>query len=122
MKKSFLLIFGRICDFFVKAYAQYKTYSTAQKYNWGKSSYVAYPHIIRGGSNIVLGEHVSIGPGATLFSTGAKLIFTNHIIVGPNLTAITGNHKYIVGRYIDTIKSSEKESYYDQDIIVEADV
>ena len=122
MKMFILQLFGWVCDFFVKAYAQYKTYSTAKQYKWGKSSYVAYPHIIRGGNNIELGEHVSVGPGATLFSTGAKLVFRNHIIAGPNLTAISGDHKYVVGEYIDVVKASEKESYYDQDIIVEEDV
>ena len=65
---------------------------------------------------------VSLGPGATIYTTGAKLKIKKHVISGPNLTIITGDHKYIPGRWIDSIKADEKEPVYDQDVIIEEDV
>lgn len=67
-------------------------------------------------------EPVSIGPGATIYAAGAKLIIKKHVITGPNLTVITGDHKYIPGRWIDTVKANEKEDFYDQDVTIEEDV
>ena len=69
-----------------------------------------------------MAENVSIGPGATIYTTGAKLIIKQHVISGPNLTIITGDHKYIAGRWLDSVSAEEKEDYYDQDVIIEEDV
>ena len=69
-----------------------------------------------------MAENVSIGPGATIYTTGAKLIIKQHVISGPNLTIITGDHKYIAGRWLDSVSGEEKEDYYDQDVIIEEDV
>lgn len=44
------------------------------------------------------------------------------MITGPNLTVITGDHKYIAGRWIDSVKANEKEDFYDQDVTIEEDV
>lgn len=69
-----------------------------------------------------MAEDVGIGPGATIYTTGAKLIIKQHVMSGPNLTIITGDHKYILGRWLDSVKGEEKESCYDQDVIIEEDV
>ena len=69
-----------------------------------------------------MAENVSIGPGATIYTTGAKLIIKQLVITGPNLTIITGDHKYIAGRWLDSVSAEEKEDYYDQDVIIEEDV
>lgn len=69
-----------------------------------------------------MAENVSIGPGATIYTTRAKLIIKEHVISGPNLTIITGDHKYILGRWLDTVKGEEKEAYYDKDVVIEEDV
>ena len=67
-------------------------------------------------------EPVNIGPGATIYTTGAKLIIKKHVISGPNLSIITGDHKYIVGRWLDSVTGEEKEDFYDQDVTIEEDV
>lgn len=69
-----------------------------------------------------MAENVDIGPGATIYTTGAKIIIKQHVMSGPNLTIITGDHKYILGRWFDSVKGEEKESCYDQDVIIEEDV
>ena len=41
---------------------------------------------------------------------------------GPNLTIITGDHRYMVGYFIDEIKDEDKLPENDQDVIIEEDV
>ena len=48
-----------------------------------------------------MAENVSIGPGATIYTTGAKLIIKHHVVIGPNLTIITGDHNVsVLGNYL----------------------
>lgn len=66
-------------------------------------------------------DNVSIGPGATIYTTGAKLIIKHHVIVGPNLTIITGDHNIsVVGEYICDVKEKKPEN--DLDVVIESDV
>lgn len=81
-----------------------------------------YPFLVQGVENIQMAEDVNIGPGSTIYTTGAKLIIKQHVITGPNLTVITGDHKYILGRWLDSVKGEEKEPFYDQDVVIEEDV
>lgn len=67
-------------------------------------------------------EPSSIGPGATIYTTGAHLIIKQHFVAGPNLTIITGDHKYVPGRWLDSITSEEKDEDNDKDVIIEEDV
>lgn len=74
-----------------------------------------------------MADNVTIGVGATIFTTGAKLVFKGHFISGPHLTVITGDHMSIVGKYIDDVSSLDKKRIdinhiYDQDVIIEEDV
>lgn len=66
-------------------------------------------------------NNVTIGPGATIYTTGAKLIIKHHVIIGPNLTIITGDHNIsVIGNYIcETIQKRPED---DQDVIIESDV
>lgn len=82
----------------------------------------SYPYIIQGVENICIGENVYIGPNATIYTTRAKLVIKDHVMIAPNVTIITGDHKYVEGRYIDSITDEEKDAIYDQDVIIERDV
>ena len=121
IKMFFLNVFGKIVDFFHLAYTQYKTYSTAKKIG-GERSYIAYPHLISGIENIIMGNSVSIGPGSTIFTVKAKFIMEDHIIVGPNFTVITGDHQYKIESFIDSVKDDKKDEAYDRDVIIKTDV
>lgn len=83
---------------------------------------ISFPYIVEGVNNILMDEPSSIGPGATIYTTDAKLIIKKHFICGPNLTIITGDHKYVPGRWLDSIKADEKDIINDQDVIIEEDV
>lgn len=114
-------IIGGIVSILYKFFVNYQQVKIKKRLAKGDGE-IGYPFNIVGAKNIYLYDHVSIGAGSTIYSTNAKLIIKRHVIIGPNLTIITGDHKYIVGRYIDTIKDEEKETYYDRDVIIEEDV
>lgn len=88
----------------------------------GGSRFISYPYTICGINNIKTEESINIGPNSTIYTTGAKLIIKKHFIAGPNLTIITGDHHYIVGKFIDDVKCTEKISGNDKDVIIEEDV
>ena len=112
---------GYIADKIKSLSTAYNIYKT-NKMLGGGQLVIAEPHIVCGIENIKMEVPVSIGPGATIYAAGAKLIIKKHVITGPNLTIITGDHKYIVGRWIDSVKANEKEDFYDQDVTIEEDV
>ena len=92
----------------------------------GKKS-IHYPFKILGAKNIIAEDNVSIGAGATIYTTGAKLIIKKHFVSGPNLTIITGDHMPIVGKFLDTVSTADKKQLdlnkkYDQDVVIEEDV
>lgn len=79
------------------------------------------PYVIAGVHNIIMEDNVYIGPGSTIYTTGAKLIIKHHVTIGPNLTIITGDHNIeVIGKYISEIKEKSPEN--DKDVVIESDV
>ena len=123
MKKLIAKIIGKFLNIFYNIFVLYKI--NEMKARLGKCGYnssIDYPFNISGATNIFLSDNVIIGAGSTIFTTKAKIKIDSHVIFGPNVTMISGDHKSLPGRFIDTIKDDEKESLYDQDIIIESDV
>lgn len=117
---------GKVCDKVRSFYASYKAQCISELVQ-GEGVRIGYPFNIAGAENIEAGECVSIGVGATIFTTRAKLIIKQHFIAGPGLTVITGDHMPILGRFIDTISDTDKDRLdtkhlYDQDVVIEEDV
>lgn len=112
-----------------KCYACMRYYNN-RRYNrllGGGTRIIQYPFHIEGIKNIETSENINIGPGATIYSTGAKLMIKQHFVSGPNLTIITGDHFPIIGRFLDTVTAAEKKKYdtegkADQDVVIEEDV
>lgn len=72
--------------------------------------------------NVVVGNDVSIGADSMLMCTRAKIIIGDHVMTGPKVTLITGGHRIdLIGRYMTTVKNSEKSPDNDKDIIIEGD-
>lgn len=88
----------------------------------GRGVNIAFPAQIAGVDNIVAEAPINIGVNSTLYTTNAKLIIKKHFISGPNLTIITGDHHYVIGKYLDSVKEEEKIPENDQDVIIEEDV
>ena len=107
MKTKLYYFVGLLISYLRKCYVFYKSTEINAVFGGGKRK-ISYPYIIEGAHNIIMDEPVSIGPGSTIYTTGAKLIVKKHVIVGPNLTIITGDHKYIAGRWLDSVEGEEK--------------
>lgn len=88
----------------------------------GGNRIIGSPFQIAGLQNIVTEEPISIGANSTIFTTRAKLVIKKHFVSGPNLTIITGDHHYMVGRFLDTIHDEDKIPENDQDVMIEEDV
>lgn len=121
IKELFIKTIGYFAYKIVSLSTAYKIQKTKELLGGGKRV-IGESNIIRGIENIIMEAPVSIGPGATIYAAGAKLIIKKHVITGPNLTVITGDHKYIPGRWIDSVKANEKEDLYDQNVTIEEDV
>lgn len=121
MRAKLYYFIGLLVSYLRKTYVCYKSKEINDLLGGGKRR-IVYPYIIEGVNNIIMDEPVSIGPGSTIYTTGAKLVVKKHVITGPNLTIITGDHKYVAGRWLDSVKGDEKEPIYDQDVVIEEDV
>lgn len=118
----FIYFIGWITSKFVTAYAIYDCKKILKCIGGaGNHRRIGYPFKIRGAQNITLEDFVNIGPDSTIYSTRAKLYIKSHVIVGPNLTVITGDHKFEVGSFIDSIEKYNG-SDCDKDVIIENDV
>lgn len=101
-------------------YIFYKSYNI-NKLLGGGIRKIDYPFVIAGAKNICMEDNVTIGPGATIYTTGAKLFFKHHVVIGPNLTIITGDHNIsVLGNYI--CETHQKREDDDQDVTIESDV
>ena len=121
MKSLIKYYIGFVCHLITSLSYYYKCQWLCKKLGGGKRN-VAYPFIVSGVENIEMEDNVSIGPGATIYTSKAKLKIKEHVVSGPNLTVITGDHKYVLGRWIDSVEEEEKEMFYDKDVIIEEDV
>ena len=89
----------------------------------GKSVRISRNSSFSGIQNVSVGDNVSLGPGTKILTTKAKVIIGNHIMFGPGVTIVTGNHRVdIVGRYMDTVKDSEKRLEDDEDVVIQDEV
>jgi len=73
---------------------------------------------------VYIGDNCSLGNGVILQSTSSKIILGDHIMFGPNVSIHGGNHRTdILGRYMKSIKLSEKrDGIDDADVIIKDDV
>lgn len=89
----------------------------------GKNVHISKNTDIKGIKNIFIGNDVSLGFGAVLWTTKAKIYIEDKVIVGPGLTVITGDHKInTIGKYMADITGKEKDPENDQDVIIKKDV
>ena len=76
----------------------------------GKNVHIAEKSDIKGIGNISIGDDVTIGPHALLWTTRANIIIKEKVIIGPRLSIITGDHKMnAVGKYMADVTDEEKE-------------
>ena len=123
MRNILYKLFNRIYEILYSSHVGMSNHTLRRHFFLGGGNCViGWPYVLQGVENFQFSDNVSIGPGATIYSTAAKLIIKEHVVTGPNLTIITGDHMPIVGRYIDTVKASGKKPECDQDVIIESNV
>lgn len=74
-------------------------------------------------ANIEIGDNVFVGDHASFIASIATIHIGNHVMFGPHVTIRGGTHRIdLVGRYMDSIKESEKLPENDQDVWIDDDV
>lgn len=71
--------------------------------------------------NIIIGNYVSIGCGATFLASESKIIIGNKVMFGPNVTIIGGDHNTsLIGKFMYDVL--EKRPQDDKDVVIDDDV
>lgn len=121
IKKIILNILGSQLSYLANKRDAYEQHRINKELGGG-DRWIGIPSNIQDIKNIIAEDHVRIGVGATLFCTEARIIIKKHFIAGPNLTIITGNHHYILGRWLDSVRVEEKDKSCDEDVVINEDV
>ena len=106
-------------------YIFYKSYFGIRRSKFGYCAndvILTPPLHINNPRNVFLYEHTDLASGSFISATNAKFIVKANCTIAENLTVHTGNHAYIVGKYITEITESNKPKGYDKDVIVNEDV
>lgn len=70
-------------------------------------------------SHTRIGDRVSIGPDARLWSSVAYIRIEDFVVIGPHVTVITGNHRIdAVGKYITELTEKDKRPEDDSDVTI----
>ncbi len=72
--------------------------------------------------NVYLHENTNIASNSYISTTNAKLIIKSNCSIAEGLSVHTGNHARIIGKFISSIKETDKPKGYDKDVIIESDV
>lgn len=103
----------------------FKTYFGIRRKKFGycaKSCILTPPIVFGNEKNIFLYENTSINAYSWISATNAKFIVKANCTIAERLTVHTGNHAYIVGKWITDIREGNKPKGYDKDVIIENDV
>lgn len=80
------------------------------------------PLIIHNPQNVFLYQNCNLASNTWISAVNAKFICKGNCAIAEGLTVHTGNHAYIVGKYITDIDEQNKPAGYDSDVIIENDV
>lgn len=72
--------------------------------------------------NVFLYDNCNLASNSWISATNAKFICKGNCAIAGGLTVHTGNHAYLVGKFITDINEQNKPKGYDKDVIVEKDV
>lgn len=108
--------------FIKKIFDYYKVKKARESFaKCGQQFHIGRNCIINSASMIEIGDNVSIGPNAVLYSIYKKIIFGDNVLLGPGVTMVSGDHNIrMVG--VPIIDNKVKFPEDDADIIIEDDV
>ena len=74
-------------------------------------------------NNICVGNDVALGDNTRIITTKANVILGNHVMLGPGVSIISGNHRYnLPNCFMSQVNDSMKETGDDKDVILCDDV
>ena len=123
--KWYVKFLGKFIKKIKKYWYQYieMPYLKSQLGSCGNNVVICERAYFNGKANILFADDIYLGPGAVIYSSGAKVHFGNHVFSGPKLTIISGDHRIrLIGRYMKEISDDERLPEDDQDVIIEDDV
>jgi len=88
----------------------------------GDKVIITPPYNFGNKANIFIYDSVGIGPNSFISATNAKFIIKGNCAIAENFTVHTGNHAFVVGKFITDINEKNKPMGYDKDVIIEKDV
>ena len=83
---------------------------------------ITSPQCLDNMRNIYLYENTALAANSFVSATNAKFIVKANCAIAEGLTVHTGNHAYILGRFVSSITEADKPKGYDKDVVVESDV
>lgn len=73
--------------------------------------------------SISVGDHVFLGPGASLTATRSTIVIGSRVMFGPEVVVRGGNHTTaLIGRFMSDVKEAEKRPEDDLGVVIEDDV
>ena len=90
----------------------------------GRNVSIPYDIVLVGNNNIYLSDYVSLANQTTMHAVNAKIIIKQGVVAAKGLKISTGNHERRIGRFVSTIRESEKNHSIglDKDVVIEEDV
>lgn len=90
--------------------------------HFGKNVILTPPFSFVNKKNIFIYDNIVFAPGVHISALNAKFIVKGHCAIASNLNVQTGNHAYIVGKFITDITEDNKPNGFDKDVTIENDV
>lgn len=88
----------------------------------GKNVIITPPIYIDAPQNVYLYDKTQIGLYSHISTPNARFIVKKNCCIAEHLTVHTGNHTFIVGKFISDITNENKVKGDDKDVIIESDV
>lgn len=88
----------------------------------GENVLITPPIYVDTPKNVFLHGNTELGLYAHISCPNAKFIVKKNVSIAEHLTVHTGNHTYIVGKFITDITEENKPEGFDKDVVVESDV
>lgn len=122
-------IFRKILSYTLRAFLLgikngfYRYYHRFSRFGYlSKNAKIEMPCCTINPKNIFIYDGSRIGPHCLIMASNAKFILCRNSVVAGHCVVVTGNHERKIGRWLLSIKESEKQKDSDNDIIIKEDV
>lgn len=88
----------------------------------GEKVLITPPVYVDTPKNVFLHGNTELGLYAHISCPNARFIVHKNCSIAEHLTVHTGNHTYIVGKFITDITEDNKPDGFDKDVVIESDV